>query len=154
MYLLLDIDGVLNRKSDWAIPYSLNDGCIRNFAGTFKGTGAKIILISSWRKSFISRNSPDNPSYIKNLIQKLSVYGIQISGVMPENFTDRSEFASYINKKSNGDYLVLDDDISEYTKKPKNLYITDCRTGFTEKDTVKVKKMIKEIRKEQDALCI
>ena len=31
MFIFLDIDGVLNKESDWSKPFSLNSDCIRRF---------------------------------------------------------------------------------------------------------------------------
>lgn len=51
MFIFLDIDGVLNKESDWSKPFSLNSDCIRRFCE--KNREARIILISSWKNGFI-----------------------------------------------------------------------------------------------------
>ena len=31
MFYFLDVDGVLNRESDWRIPFTVNEECLKNF---------------------------------------------------------------------------------------------------------------------------
>ena len=47
MFIFLDIDGVLNKESDWSKPFSLSSDCIRRFCEKYRE--ARIILISSWK---------------------------------------------------------------------------------------------------------
>ena len=42
MFIFLDIDGVLNKESDWSKPFSLNSDCIRRFCEKYRE--ARIIL--------------------------------------------------------------------------------------------------------------
>lgn len=53
-YIFLDIDGVLNRSSDWKKMYTLNTECIRRFADFVKHLKREvnIVLTSSWRTGF------------------------------------------------------------------------------------------------------
>lgn len=55
MFIFLDIDGVLNKESDWSKPFSLNRDCIRRFCEKYRE--ARIILISSWKNGFISSHN-------------------------------------------------------------------------------------------------
>ena len=41
MFIFLDIDGVLNKESDWSKPFSLNSDCIRRFCEKIE----KLVLI-------------------------------------------------------------------------------------------------------------
>ena len=43
MFIFLDIDGVLNKESDWSKPFSLSSDCIRRFCEKYRE--ARIILI-------------------------------------------------------------------------------------------------------------
>ena len=36
MFIFLDIDGVLNKESDWSKPFSLNSDCIRRFCEKYR----------------------------------------------------------------------------------------------------------------------
>ena len=79
MFIFLDIDGVLNKESDWSKPFSLNSDCIRRFCE--KNREARIILISSWKNGFISSHNEKNTPQIKELEAQLDRYGILFSGL-------------------------------------------------------------------------
>ena len=36
MFIFLDIDGVLNKESDWSKQFSLSSGCIRRFSEKYR----------------------------------------------------------------------------------------------------------------------
>jgi len=133
LYILLDIDGVLNTKNDWGTPYFLNDKNVEAFCETFQKDG-KVILISSWRLGFVSRNNPSNSIQIKNLENKLSKYGMVITGVL--NYNGNRGKAVYEFVKSHPDTICIDDDISEYVgyEDIKNLVLIDCKYGFRKGD--------------------
>lgn len=71
MYALLDVDGVLNKKSQWNRSGTLDKICLDNFVLAFSGINVKTILISSWRYEFVSRGNPNNSPQIKNLEKQL-----------------------------------------------------------------------------------
>ena len=53
MYYFLDVDGVLNKESDWRIPFSINEDCLNNFATLIKADkDPHIILSSTWRVGY------------------------------------------------------------------------------------------------------
>ena len=83
MFIFLDIDGVLNKESDWSKPFSLNSDCIRRFCE--KNREARIILISSWKNGFISSHNEKNTPQIKELEAQLDRYGIRIVGKVCDN---------------------------------------------------------------------
>ena len=48
--VFLDVDGVLNKQSDWKRPFSLNDECCYWFNTLIKDLpNVKIVLSSTWR---------------------------------------------------------------------------------------------------------
>lgn len=140
MFVFLDVDGVLNRKEDWKIPYALNDECIDNFAQAMKGFNVRIILTSSWRKGFVSRGNQNNLPQIRNLERKLAERGLSITGTVDKSNPSRLGAIQDFLKAHPGEYIILDDDLSEYSSKPKKLYLIDCRTGITKKDVANIRK--------------
>lgn len=140
MFVFLDVDGVLNRKEDWKTPYTLNNECIDNFAQAVKGFDVKIILTSSWRKGFVSRGNPNNLPQIKNLEKKMLERGLSITGAVDRtNMSRMGAIQDFLNIHP-GDYLILDDDLSEYSSRPKKLYLVDSITGINKKDVAKIRK--------------
>lgn len=143
MFIFLDVDGVLNTEKDWKNHPSVNEKCIRNLAAALSGTGAKIILTSSWRKGFISRNNPNNSPQIRMLEQALEKQGLSVRGTVNPDESDRLSAIREFLSKHPDKSIILDDDISEYTKRPENLLLTNSKQGFTEKDAQKLKRMIR-----------
>lgn len=147
MFVFLDIDGVLNRKRDWQRPYTLNEECMNHFAESMEGFDVKIILISSWRKGFVSRENPNNLPQIKVLEKMLSERGLSITGTVDRTNTSRLDAIQDFLNAHPGDYLILDDDLSEYSSRPQRLYLIDCTTGINKRDVGKIRKeMAKEAR--------
>ena len=140
MFIFLDIDGVLNRKTDWKHPYTLNEECVNNFAVAMEGFDVKIILTSSWRKGFISRRNPNNLPQIKALENLLSERGLTITGTVSRADMPRMDAVQDFLNVHPGDYLILDDDLSEYSKRPEKLYLVDCITGISKRDVGKIRK--------------
>lgn len=57
MYVFFDIDGVLNKRSQWKQFYSLDAGCVDCFCGFLHRTGGVPIIMSSWRTGFLRSGS-------------------------------------------------------------------------------------------------
>lgn len=125
MFIFLDIDGVLNKESDWSKPFSLNSDCIRRFCE--KNREARIILISSWKNGFISSHNEKNTPQIKELEARLDRYGIRIVGKVCDN-----RYRDYLKEHpSIKEYVVVDDDIKEYSSKDiPHLRLVDSKVGF------------------------
>lgn len=143
MYIFLDIDGVLNKQADWKKPYSLNPQNIKTFGDAFAEMRPIIILISTWKNGFILSGNSSNSPQIKELEKSLSGYGLRIAGKTEGQ--SREKGINDFLKKHPGDYIILDDDLSEYNKKPGNLYLVDFKTGLTGKDAAKIKKIIERM---------
>lgn len=146
LYVFLDIDGVLNTSTEWKRIYSLNENCIKNFAEFIKKTKTEvcIVLTSSWRTGF-SYNQKSLP-HILALEQALGKYGLKIYGKTPvskENSREK-EIAEYIDTYDVKKYIIIDDDKTLFPNTTKQLYFTDARTGFTQKD---VKVILREVNK-------
>lgn len=142
MFVFLDVDGVLNQKREWVIPYSLNKDCLDNFSDCFKDVDAKIILISSWRIGFISPNNQRNLPQIKRLEEELSRRGLQIRGITNPDEKDRLRGIESFLCEHPGRYIIIDDDASEYSTKVSSLYLVNCEYGFSKKDIKKIGKIL------------
>ena len=103
MFIFLDIDGVLNKESDWSKPFSLSSDCIRRFCEKYRE--ARMILISSWKNGFISSHNEKNMPQIKELEAQLDRYGIRIVGKVCDN-----RYRDYAVR----DYLKEHPSIKEY----------------------------------------
>lgn len=141
MFIFLDIDGVLNKSSQWngAIAYPLDDGCITEFASYVKACGGRIILTSSWRMGFVSSGNPKNTPQIRSLERKLMDRGVKVLGTTRDMGSRSREINLFVKKYPNEKYVILDDDESEYKRLPdalrEHLYLTNPAKGFTRKDT-------------------
>lgn len=138
MYIFLDIDGVLNKKEDWKHPFVLNDENMDVFNMFLKRiNNPRIILISSWRKGFVSPGNKNNAPYIKELEDRIR-YG-RVVGKISDTITDRQKGIEMFLSEHPGDYIVFDDDKTEYKYEQDNLVLINCNTGLTTKDVKGVK---------------
>lgn len=129
MYYFLDVDGVLNKESDWKKPYTVNPSCLENFKKLLSHDKNPIVILSStWRS---------NPETITPYIS--------IAGTTPNTSgrkTRQEEIEYYIKRNNVLDYLILDDDSTLFPDiKNLRIYITDYKTGLTDAD---VKKIVKK----------
>ena len=138
MYIFLDIDGVLNKKEDWKHPFTLNKKNMDVFNMFLKRiNNPRIILISSWRKGFVSPGNQNNAPYIKELEDRIR-YG-RVIGKISDTITDRQKGIEMFLSEHLGDYIVFDDDKTEYKYEQDNLVLINCNTGLTTKDVKGVK---------------
>ena len=141
MYYFLDVDGVLNRKSDWRKPFTVNQTCVNNFKKLIStDKDAHIILSSTWRQGFT--NTGIRASGSDDLLKVFEDVGINIEGATPKsNKSRQEEIEYYIKRNEIKEYLVLDDDESLFPRSADiNLYLTDYRYGLTELDVKKILK--------------
>lgn len=137
MYYFLDIDGVLNKESDWKRPFILNDSCVQCFSKIIKkDKSPHIILSSTWRAGYSNKGEKSSG----NQLSKLEEYGITIEDITPiSNKTRQEEIEYYIRKNAVKNYIILDDDESLFPWPDRiNLYLTDYKTGLTEMDVKKI----------------
>ncbi|MCR5670747.1 MAG: hypothetical protein K6G10_07045 [Butyrivibrio sp.] len=147
-YIFLDIDGVLNKESDWKIKYSIDKSCVNALKDISmlceKQYGdIRIILSSTW-KAGISKDG--SSIQIKNLQEALATVGLAIFESTPmSNKGRQAEIEYFIRRNSVQHYLVIDDDLSLF-EEPKrlNLLVSDYKKGLTKDDVKTVKKMLKE----------
>lgn len=129
MYYFLDIDGVLNTKSDWCNPYTVRMSLVENFLSLIReDKDAKVVLSSTWRA---------NPDKIG---QYIPIYDVTPSS----NKTRQEEIEYYIRRHQVDRYIILDDDESLFPHIERlNIYLVDYRKGLTVEDVKKIKRMIK-----------
>lgn len=150
--IFLDIDGVLNKKSQWSRPYSLADDCIEQLAKLVKETGALVILVSTWKtgldipdnKIVVVEQSENHTEQINRLIGKLEQYGVGISGKtshLPGRTRDR-EIERFLYFVEASTYVILDDDMSIYDSKEHIIKINE-NTGLTGSNVRNVMKLLK-----------
>ena len=140
--IFFDIDGVLNRKSQWKKPYSLCDECIRDFCGFIVSTDADLIIMSSWRSGFVSTMHDDNSPQIRELEQKFQEYGVRIADKTPilRGRPREKEIERFLYQHDKVRlWAVIDDDPEEYDRKIEGLYLIDCTKGFTSADSKRIK---------------
>lgn len=93
---------------------------------------ARIILISSWKNGFISSHNEKNTPQIKELEAQLDRYGIRIVGKVCDNRYRDYAVRDYLKEHpSIKEYVVVDDDIKEYSSKDiPHLRLVDSKVGF------------------------
>ena len=139
--VFLDIDGVLNTKESWRIPFHLDDECIRNFCDCINGSkrNVRIVLTSSWKNGFSSILEYET-AQLKELRQKLGAFGVVISGRTKDLANRMAEIDDYIRSHELCAYAVVDDDANEYsTEYMKKVTLIDPVAGFTKKDGRRIK---------------
>ena len=137
----MDIDRVLNKKSDWKVPYTLDPSCLDNLQEALSGINPHIVLISSWRKGFVSPGNEANTPQIKKLEKELAKRRLWIAEKAPDRIDNRD----YLAKRYGENTLILDDDPTEYKEKHNNLYLVDCETGLTAADAKKIRKILSKM---------
>ena len=136
MIIFLDIDGVLNKKSQWKNMFSLDDVCIKEFCIFAKKINAKIVLTSTWKNGFVESKSKNNSLQIQKLEIYFTSYGLEIIGCTPTlpGRTRDKEIERYIYLNNVSEYLVVDDDRLLFEKVNKSFYFINPLKGFTSKD--------------------
>lgn len=115
--------------------------CFDNLQKALSGINPHIVLISSWRKGFVSPGNETNTTQIKRLEKELSKRGLQIDEKAPDWIDNRD----YLAKRYGENTLILYDDPTEYKEKHNNLYLVDCETGLTAADAKKIRKIISKM---------
>lgn len=142
MYYFLDIDGVLNKKSDWRTPFFINSLCLNNFSKLIENDKEPhIILSSTWRAGYTNKGVMSSSG--NNLCSKLEEYGLHIEDATPiSSKTRQEEIEYYIRRHNIVDYVVLDDDELLFPWPERiNIFLTDYNNGLTEKD---IKKLLRK----------
>ena len=152
-YIFFDVDGVLNKESDWRTKrYSINDNCLNSFANivySFRKRykeSPRLVICSTWRAG------AGDSSALSILDQRLSEVGLKIWGSTPvtTNKTRQEEIEFYIRRNGVESYIVIDDDDSLYDRKDEiNLYVPDYRKGLMAKDEPQISKQFARFAKKK-----
>lgn len=142
MYIFLDVDGVLNTKADWARKvYSLNGKCVSAFCRlVMHVSGPKIVLSSTWRNG-IARDGKTavHIDDLKKALEPAYTKDLDKTAVSPDGSRSK-EIDHYLRRHPEDSYLILDDDpmLFDAGDRTPHLYLTDARTGLTERDVAKI----------------
>lgn len=179
--IFLDIDGVLN--SDAMLkrkPYpnchgltGIDKYAVKKLKAIVEATDAKIVLTSSWKKSFdiFKRNNYkviysyiiEHGFYYVEELEFAGVFGKYLSNKLYEeklkvfDTTSKAEYGNsdkrgtgilnYIKENQVDNYVILDDEIfADYREKPEilnHLVLTDFLVGLTDEDVNKAIKILK-----------
>lgn len=158
IYMFLDVDGVFNNLNNWkkkyfkygfsSGTYSIDEKNIRKFAKLYRQLGKKYemhcVLSSTWRLS------KDGRAVILN---RLRDNGIKLEGITePEHQERGKQILKYLSNINN-EYdlaIAIDDDnfdINPFLNEKFYLVNTDCNTGYTKKDSLKIKRIIRRMKK-------
>lgn len=137
IYIFLDVDGVLNKSSQWSRMYSLNEQCIRRFSLYAKSLSKPILIVlsSSWKRGYDPAGH--HSFYIKKLLDLLSSEGFSVIGKTNNDlhFDRAKEINDFIteHKLIGSECIVIDDDISLFQSsllRNCKLILTDETKGF------------------------
>ena len=143
MYIFLDVDGVLNKKSDWTRPFSLNPECVKHFNELVSCIpNAKIVLSSTWRNGIARDGS--RAAHVEDLMSALSAAGINTidrTANAPDGSRSK-EIDYYLRRHKADSYIILDDDPKLFDDgiKTKNLYVINSEYGIRKDDIIKILK--------------
>ena len=146
MYIFLDVDGVLNKKSDWTRPFVLNPECVKNFVELINQiSNAKIVLSSTWRNGIARDGS--RAAHVEDLMNALSSAGINTidrTANAPDGSRSK-EIDYYLRRHESDTFIILDDDPNLFDDgiKTKNLYVINSEYGLQKDDIINVLKRSK-----------
>lgn len=137
MYVFFDIDGVLNKKSDWKNKYSIDIDCVKVFSEIVKYyksrySEVRLVICSTWRLGWA--NNMNNSAPIDKLKELFESMNLKIYDKTSISQKSRQE---EIDVKK---YIILDDDKSLFTCPDNvNLYCPNYLTGLTKQDLKNIK---------------
>lgn len=142
MYIFLDVDGVLNTEADWTRRvYSLNQSCINAFCRLLKSIpDPKIVLSSTWRNGIARDGSTAvHVDDLKRALEPTYTNVLDKTAVSPDGSRSK-EIDLYLRRHPQDTYLILDDDQTLFSQgaKTAHLYLTDSKTGITDKDIINI----------------
>lgn len=120
--IFLDVDGVLNHYGSG----SFDKKCLENLAKITKTTGAKIVLISSWRMVY-DENGRAKHKWAAIFEHNLELFGMELFARAPYLGDKRSDEVSlFLRENDVSNYLIIDDTDYDYSKNhPENWVRTD-----------------------------
>ena len=147
IYVFFDVDGVLNKESDWKNKFYIDTSCVKVFGELCRKLEKKYgevrnVLISTWRAG-ISKSGTD-AEQINGLRTTLEQAGIRIYASTPVTDKGRqAEVEYYIRRNQVSKYIIIDDDLSLFDNPKKlKIFVPDYRTGLVQGDIKKIMKLI------------
>ena len=148
-YCFFNVDGLLNRSSDWKKPFTINYGLVNFFCHFLSQNNLIPILTSSWRIGFNGPGDENNAPYIKELEEIFKAYGLKIYAKTPylkgKPREKEIERFLYFHKPLN--YIVIDGNPDEYERTGSHIFFIDPETGFTETDAKRASKLLSKLDK-------
>lgn len=140
--IFLDIDGVLNRQSDWKKKFTLHTPCLDALKALAERIHCQRIVISSTWRANAGENEPE---FYRHLVGELTARGFTVVGTTPlSTHTREEEIAYYTRRHDCGKFLVLDDDDSLFPQKNLPVHFVSHITGLTDSDVAEAAKMWKK----------
>lgn len=132
LIIFLDVDGVLNKSSQWKNMFSLDDACIENFCKYIQSLNMeniKIILTSTWKNGW--DNAGNHAPHIIDLQNHLNKYNMKILGkTLTDPHGDRArEINDFIfsHKLTQVSCVAIDDNPNIF----KSNLLNNCKIIFT-----------------------
>lgn len=147
LYVFFDVDGVLNKESDWKNKFYTDASCVKVFGELYRKLEKKYgevrnVIISTWRAG-ISKSGTD-AEQINGLRTSLAQVGIKIYATTPVTDKGRqAEVEYFIRRNQVSKYIIIDDDLSLF-ENPKKLkiFVPDYRIGLVQGDIKKIMRLI------------
>lgn len=147
-----NVDGLLNKTSDWKKPFTINYGLTNFFCFFLARNNLIPVITSSWRIGFNKPGDPGNAPYIKELEEIFASYGLKIYDKTPilKGRPRDKEIERFLYFHRTNDYIVIDGDPDEYDNANSHVYFINPESGFTKEDAKKAGKMLKRMEKSSD----
>ena len=149
--VFLDIDGVLNDNDTYIKERTpdgfcgIDDEKVLKLKEIIDRTGAKIVLMSSWKDFWKDKENPDS----KYLTDKLAKFDLEIMDCTVDEWWNRGEgVLNYIEEYGIETYVLLDDEIFDDYKDTvllDHLVHTVEEIGITDEDVEEAIKILGEI---------
>ena len=147
VYVFFDMDGVLNRESDWNRAFPINEDNVKIFSELIEGlmdiyASVRLVISSSWRAGY-SKNGDNDTPQIKELKNILRGKGYHIYAATPlSNKGRQKEIEYYIRRNNVSHYIVIDDESSLYYDiSLLHFCEVDSKIGISRDDVKKIIKM-------------
>ena len=146
-YCFFNVDGLLNRSSDWKKPFTINYGLVDFFCFFLSEHDLIPVLTSSWRLGFNKAGDKDNAPYIKEIENIFASYGLMIYDKTPflKGRPRDKEIERFLYFHKGRNYIVIDGDPDEYENTNEHIYFIDPKSGFTKGDARKAGKLLKKL---------
>ena len=109
--IFLDVDGVLNS----ACGGTFKDGCLQNLKRIVDSTGAKIVLVSSWKSGWEKKDKRFQDEYGNYLDKTLMDFGLEIFDKSSRYSGGRTvDVLDWVLRTNADGFVVLDDEPALY----------------------------------------